>query len=38
MKYHEKQIYIPIDLSIILKIQPKKKVVQVNLPEGLLEL
>lgn len=38
MKYQEKEIFIPVDENIILKMQPRKKVLQVNLPEGLLEL
>lgn len=38
MKYQEKEILIPVDPTIILKVQPKKKILQVDLPEGLLEL
>lgn len=38
MKYQDREIYIPVDYTIILKVQPRKKIIQVNLPEGLLEL
>jgi 16S rRNA processing protein RimM len=36
--YNGKEVYIPVDEAIILKVEKKKKVVIVDLPEGLLDL
>jgi 16S rRNA processing protein RimM len=38
MVYGEKEILIPVDASIILKVDAKKKLLLVDLPEGLLDL
>lgn len=38
MEYEEKEILIPVDPTIILKTDNKKKILSVDLPEGLLEL
>jgi len=36
--YMGKEVYIPVDPSIIKKTDRKKKLVIVDLPEGLLDL
>lgn len=38
MLYQEKEILIPVDPSIILKVDTRKKMLSVDLPEGLLDL
>jgi 16S rRNA processing protein RimM len=38
MKFEGKEILIPVDPSIILKADNKKKTLSVDLPEGLLDL
>ncbi|MBX9853733.1 MAG: ribosome maturation factor RimM [Cytophagaceae bacterium] len=38
MKYQEKEIYIPIDPSILIKVDAKKKILNVDLPEGLIDI
>lgn len=36
--YKGKEVYVPVDEAIILKVEKKKKVVLVDLPDGLLDL
>jgi 16S rRNA processing protein RimM len=36
--YHENEVLIPLNEFIIVNIDENKKVIQVNLPEGLLEI
>ena len=38
MEYEGKEVMIPVDENIILKVEAKKKLITVNLPEGLLDL
>lgn len=38
MEYKEKEIFIPIDESIILKTDRRKKILHVDLPSGLVDL
>ena len=38
MNYQGKEILIPVDPTIIVKVQPGKRTLQVDLPEGLLEI
>lgn len=36
--YHGKEVYIPVDPSIVIKADRKKKILLVDLPDGLLDL
>lgn len=36
--YQGREVLIPVDPSIILRLDRKKKIISVNLPEGLLDL